>query len=57
MKQNLYRLHNDALSYKRKRYAAKGDIVKHIATHGEILIVETNVGKRFSVQAAEVSKI
>lgn len=57
MQQDTYILNNAIYSCKRKLHATKGDIVKHIATHGEVWIVEAIGGKRFSVQAAEVSKI
>ncbi len=57
MNQNSYVLNNDVYSCKRKLYASKGNIVKHIATHGEIWIVEDNSGRRFSLLAVEVSKI
>lgn len=36
--------------FKRTRYAKAGDTVKLIAEHGEVLIVENEIGERFSVR-------
>lgn len=57
MKQDQYILNNDVYSCKRKLYAFKGELVKIVSTRGEVCIVETTEGKRFSIQAAQVSKV
>ena len=37
------------------RYAARGEKLKVIADHGRVLIVEDRKGKRFPVQASNVT--
>lgn len=40
--------------FKRTRYAKVGDHVKLIAEHGQVLIVENEIGERFSIRSDEV---
>lgn len=51
---NTAKLIEDVFSYKKTKYASKGDEVKIISEHGEVLIVENKNGNRFPVKKIEI---
>ena len=52
-----YKLLEDKVTVFRKLLATKNTIVKLISLHGEVAIVETDKGDRFSVHITSIEKI